>query len=60
MENGKVEIIDYKTGKTPKNRDVSKDFQLSVYALSATAPTLFTRKPEDVVVSFYFFEDQEK
>ncbi|MBI5614298.1 ATP-dependent helicase [Candidatus Gottesmanbacteria bacterium] len=59
-EDGKVEIIDYKTGKTPKNRDVTKDFQLSVYALAATAPTLYTRKPEDVIVSFYFFEDQMK
>jgi DNA helicase-2/ATP-dependent DNA helicase PcrA len=57
---GKIEIIDYKTGKTPKNRDVSSDLQLSVYALAATAPTLYTRKPEDVIVSFYFFEDNEK
>jgi CRISPR/Cas system-associated exonuclease Cas4 (RecB family) len=47
-----MEIIDYKTGQAPKSRDVTKDEQLTVYALSAVG--------KKVIVSFYFFEGQEK
>ena len=57
---GKMEIIDYKTGQSPKGRDVTKDTQLTVYALAATEEGIYHKKPEDVVVSFYFFEDQSK
>jgi len=52
LPDGTVEIIDYKTGQTPKSRDVTKDEQLTVYALSAVG--------KKVIVSFYFFEDQQK
>ncbi len=57
---GKLEIIDYKTGQSPKNRDVTKDPQLTVYALAATDEGIYNKKPENVTVSFYFFEDQTK
>ncbi len=60
MPDGKIEIIDYKTGQSPKGRDVTKDMQLTVYALAATEQGLYHKKPDDVIVSFYFFEDQEK
>lgn len=49
---GTVEIIDYKTGQAPKAKDPKKDMQLSVYAMASTA--------EKVIVSFYFFEGQQK
>lgn len=52
LPDGTIEIIDYKTGTAPKTRDPSKDMQLSVYAMAAGA--------EKVVVSFYFFESQQK
>lgn len=57
---GILEIIDYKTGAAPKKRDVSEDFQLSLYALAATDKGLFGEKPEHIIVSFYFFEGQER
>ena len=58
---GTIEIIDYKTGTAPKARDVQKDPQLSVYALSATTGNeIYFKEPEKVIVSFYFFEDQSK
>ena len=60
LPGGKLEIIDYKTGQSPKNRDVTKDAQLTVYALAATDEGIYNKKPENVTVSFYFFEDQAK
>lgn len=60
LPDGKLEIIDYKTGQSPKNRDVTKDPQLTVYALAATDEGIYNKKPENVTVSFYFFEDQTK
>jgi len=52
LADGTVEIIDYKTGTAPKTKDPKKDLQLSVYAMTA--------KSSRVIVSFYFFENQEK
>jgi DNA helicase-2/ATP-dependent DNA helicase PcrA len=57
---GKLEIIDYKTGSALKRRDPKDDMQLSVYALAATEKGLYGEKPEHVIVSFYFLEGQEK
>ncbi len=47
LRDGTTEIIDYKTGTAPKSRDVSKDLQLTVYAMAAGS--------KKVIVSFYFF-----
>ncbi len=62
-----VEIIDYKTGKSSAKKDIGKDLQMTLYALAATDGTLAymgilpkTPKPEEVAVSFYFFNKQEK
>jgi len=60
LHDGKIEIIDYKTGKSTKVKDVTKDMQLSVYAMAATDQGVYSHRPEDVIVSFYFFESQEK
>jgi DNA helicase-2/ATP-dependent DNA helicase PcrA len=60
LPDGKIEIIDYKTGKAPKTKDVKKDLQLTVYAMAAVDKGVYSYRPEDVIVSFYFFEGQEK
>lgn len=60
LPDGRIEIIDYKTGKAPKGKDPGKDLQLTVYALAATDQGIYGYRPEDVIVSFYFFEGQEK
>jgi DNA helicase-2/ATP-dependent DNA helicase PcrA len=63
----KIEIIDYKTGKSPTKKEVGKDLQLSLYALVAVEGILTQAgilkqipKPDEVTVSFYFFDNQEK
>ncbi len=60
LPGGKIEIIDYKTGQAPKSKDPGKDLQLTVYALAATDVGIYHKKPDDVIVSFYFFENQQK
>ena len=62
-----IEIIDYKTGKSPTKKDVGKDLQMTVYAMAAVDGTLTYMgllekipKPEEVKISFYFFDNQEK
>ena len=60
LKNGSIEIIDYKTGQAPKTKDASKDKQLTMYALAATDKGVYAKNPEDVIVSFYYFENQTK
>jgi len=60
LPDGKIEIIDYKTGRAPATRNPGSDAQLSVYALAATEKGVYGKRSEDVIVSFYFFENQEK
>jgi len=60
LPDGKIEIIDYKTGKAPKERNPGNDPQLTVYALAACDPGIYGKRPEDVIVSFYFFEGNQK
>ncbi|TSC84187.1 MAG: hypothetical protein G01um101416_1126, partial [Microgenomates group bacterium Gr01-1014_16] len=63
LSDDKIEVIDYKTSVTlPTQKDVDKDLQLSFYALVATLlrEPPFNRKPEDVLLSLYFFDQQKK
>lgn len=60
FKNGDIEIIDYKTGQAPKSRNPADDFQLTVYALAAADKGILDKSPDNVIVSFYFFEGQEK
>ncbi len=56
---GRYEIIDYKTGANiPMQKVVDNDMQLSFYALAVS--TLYKLKPEDIKLSLYYFEDQQK
>lgn len=58
----KIEIIDYKTGRMPSRREMDTSLQLSIYAMAATEiPTHpFQKKPDEVVLSLYYFDTQEK
>lgn len=63
LPDGKIEIIDYKTTAKPlTQKEADTNLQLSFYALAATllsnAP--FAKKPEEVVLSLYYFETGEK
>ncbi len=63
LPDGTIEIIDYKTGATiPSQAEVDNNLQLSFYALAATnIPNKpFGKKPEQVKLSLYFLDQQEK
>ncbi len=57
---GKIEIIDYKTGKRPSEKEIKENLQMTLYALAATDRGIYNKKPEDVVLSFIFFDLSEK
>ncbi|MBI4100611.1 ATP-dependent helicase [Candidatus Microgenomates bacterium] len=63
LGDGKIEIIDYKTGsRPPSQKEVDQNLQLTIYALAATEvlePPL-GKKPEEVFLSLYFFENSQK
>ncbi|HTK03407.1 MAG TPA: ATP-dependent DNA helicase [Alphaproteobacteria bacterium] len=59
LGNGKIEIIDYKTGATiPTQKEVDRDLQLSFYALAMSS--IRNIKPEDIKLSLYYLDTQEK
>lgn len=62
LPDGKLEIIDYKTGRMPSKREVDANLQLSMYAIAVSEiPMLpYTRKPEDITLSLYFFDSKTK
>ena len=63
LGDGKIEIIDYKTGATiPTQREVDKNLQLSFYALAASKIQMepFGKKPDQIKLSLYFLDTQEK
>lgn len=59
LPDGKIEIIDYKTGANiPTQREIDKDLQMTFYALAATSLTEFPfgKKPEEIKLTFYYFD----
>jgi len=57
---GNLEIIDYKTGKAWEQKEIDESLQMTVYALAATDLGIYGKKPEQVILSFYFLETGEK
>lgn len=57
---GGIEIIDYKTGRMPDEKELKKSMQLSIYALAATSPTLYNKLIDKVTLTFYYLQDMEK
>ncbi len=63
LPGNRIEITDYKTGANiPTKKDVDTNIQLSFYAIAATSipEPIFSKKPEDVVLSLYYFDTQTK
>jgi len=56
----KIEIIDYKTGKIPKEKELKKSLQLSIYALAAIDKGILNKNLSQVVLSFYFLNEVKK
>jgi RecB family exonuclease len=62
INNGKLEIIDYKTGNTKTQKEVDSDFQMSFYALAASLikEKIFNVKPEDISLTLYYLDSGER
>lgn len=63
LSDGRIEIIDYKTGKNvPTEKKVKEDLQLSFYALAAAEVRdgIFGREPEEVLLTLHYLEDDIK
>lgn len=55
-----IEIIDYKTGKMPEEREQVKSLQLSIYTLAAMDRGLYHKKFEEITLSFYYLSPMKK
>lgn len=63
LADGRIEIIDYKTGKNvPSEKKVKEDLQLTFYALAATEvhDGILGKSPEEVVLTLYYLEEGKK
>jgi DNA helicase-2/ATP-dependent DNA helicase PcrA len=63
LPDGKIEIIDYKTGANiPTQKQIDHDLQLTFYALAAMGinEEPFNKKPENIKLSLYYFDNQKK
>lgn len=58
--NGAMEIIDYKTGKVPPQKEIDKSLQMTVYALAVTDEGLWQQDINNLTLSFYFLKTGEK
>lgn len=63
LSDGRIEIIDYKTGSNvPDEKKLKEDFQLTFYALAATEirDEILNRAPDEVVLTLYYLEANKK
>lgn len=63
LQDGRLEIIDYKTGQNiPTEKKVKEDLQLTFYALAATEikDKIFNKNPEEIVLTLHYIEPDKK
>jgi len=60
LPKNQIEIIDYKTGRQPSEKELKESIQLSIYALAAHDKGLFNKPISEITLSFYFLQDMEK
>ncbi len=56
----KIEIIDYKTGKMPAENELKKSLQLGIYALAALDKNTISADKKNLVLTFYYLDEQKK
>jgi len=63
LPDGRIEIIDYKTGSNiPNEKKLKEDFQLTFYALAAIniKDEIFNKSPDEIVLTLYYVESNKK
>lgn len=63
LPDGKIEIIDYKTGpNVPTDKKVKEDFQLAFYALAASEvrESIIHKEPDDITLTLYYLEANKR
>lgn len=60
LADGRIELIDYKTGKKPTGKKIENSLQLIIYAMAASDKNLYQQKLENILLSFIFLADMEK
>lgn len=60
LDDGTLEIIDYKTGALKEEKELAKDLQLSIYALAAHHSNVFNQPLDQLKLSFYYFDGNQK
>lgn len=63
LPDGRIEIIDYKTGtNVPNEKKVKEDFQLTFYALAATEikDQILNRSCDEIILSLYYLDGNIK
>lgn len=60
LDNERIEIIDYKTGRSKTQREVDKNLQLSVYSLAVASPQVLNVPPEKQVLTLHFLSSGER
>lgn len=60
LNKNEIEIIDYKTGKKPREKELIKSLQLTIYTLAAQDKNLFNKKLSDINLTFYYLQTPEK
>lgn len=56
----KYEIIDYKTGKKPNEKELNESLQMSIYALALTDKKLYNFSLKNLQFTYYYLATQEK
>lgn len=59
MGDGVIRIIDYKTGKKPDEKQLSKSLQLSIYTMAAMEPSLYNKPIGKIELTFYYLQNNE-
>lgn len=57
---GKIEIVDYKTGKKPDEKKLAKNLQFGLYALAAHSKGVYDKPLTDIMLTFYYLQEREK
>ncbi len=55
-----IEIIDYKTGKKPIEKELAKSLQLIIYSLAAQDKNFLNKKLSEINLTFYYLQAPEK